>query len=653
MACRKGGCAIFGTKTIASGWRGVCLVAITYVYFLIFAQFAFLRRLTELGIADTHLKIVMAAMAAGGILFSLLSARPAFALGPRLRLRIALCVCGATALLALLALNLAGSIAVSFLIGAGLGTLTVTLVSNLSLWVGSSDGLLKVGVGTGLGYLICNFPPLFTAAGSVQSITAAGLCLLGIFVAATSTTEIPVKPVSPLHTAIPFGLVLVCFTALVWLDSAAFFIIQNSPSLKAGTWDGTLHLWITGLLHFSAAIASALLLRRRGLSFVLCTAVLALACACLLLLDPGRALLASVFYPVGVSLYSVALVAYPSLLAPAESPQDRARLAGLTYAVAGWFGSAMGIGMGQHLGQVPVGFVILAVILVLGPHLLKLFRSHRREAGTIAASVAAAFCIHRAILAASGSQPGLSAIERGRKVYIAEGCINCHSQYVRPNTPDVLMWGPTETVEELHSQRPPLIGNRRQGPDLSQVGGRRSTLWLKAHFYDPRQVSHASFMPLYAYLFRGSTRGDDLLSYLGSLKSSDYPKHIQIEQAWQPSSESVSAARLDAGAHLFNAYCATCHEREGATRLAWLTSFKRLPPDLQTGPWLHLPASDTSQERELRLAQIVKFGVPGTDMPGYEYLSDEDVSSIALWLNRSMVQPAKVASTHYTQGANQ
>ena len=28
-----------------SGWRGASLVAITYVYFLIFAQFAFLNRL--------------------------------------------------------------------------------------------------------------------------------------------------------------------------------------------------------------------------------------------------------------------------------------------------------------------------------------------------------------------------------------------------------------------------------------------------------------------------------------------------------------------------------------------------------------------------------------------------------------------------------
>jgi len=31
-----------------SGWQGASLVAITYVYFLIFAQFAFLKRLASL-----------------------------------------------------------------------------------------------------------------------------------------------------------------------------------------------------------------------------------------------------------------------------------------------------------------------------------------------------------------------------------------------------------------------------------------------------------------------------------------------------------------------------------------------------------------------------------------------------------------------------
>ena len=58
-----------------TGWQGASLVAITYVYFLIFAQFAFLKRLADLGVAGTHLEAVMAAMAMGGILFSLLAPR--------------------------------------------------------------------------------------------------------------------------------------------------------------------------------------------------------------------------------------------------------------------------------------------------------------------------------------------------------------------------------------------------------------------------------------------------------------------------------------------------------------------------------------------------------------------------------------------------
>jgi len=235
-----------------------------------------------------------------------------------------------------------------------------------------------------------------------------------------------------------------------------------------------------------------------------------------------------------------------------------------------------------------------------------------------------------------------SAAERGRRVYIAEGCIACHSQYVRPGTPDVSMWGPVETVAELRSQHPPLIGNRRQGPDLSQVGGRRSPLWLKAHLVAPAEVSHASFMPSYATLFQSSSRGDDLVAYLASLKSPAYANHIALEQAWLP--HPAAMADPDAGAHLYGQYCATCHEQTGATRRVWAASFERLPPNLQTGPWLSVSASLPSDKRMLLLARIVKFGIPGTDMPGHEYLSDRDIASISLWLNRGMVSPEQSAS---------
>ena len=634
------------TKTIVSGWRGITLVAITYVYFLIFAQFAFLKRLAELGIADTHLKIVMAAMGTGGILFSLLGGYLHTSTHASLRLRAALLACAVAAFLTTLPLTVATSILIAFLIGAALGLLTVTLVTHLRIWLAPNDTLLQVGLGTGIGYFLCNFPPLFTASPQTQAITAAILCCIGILAASTSTPLPDAVDESPQQLS--FGRVLLCFTALVWLDSAAFFIIQSTPALKAGTWQGTTHLWANACLHLVAAILSAWLLRKRGLLFVLSAAFAALAAACLLLLAPDRAILASVFYPVGVSLYSVALVAYPALLFSSASTQARARRAGWIYAIAGWFGSAMGVGMSQNLGHIPPAFVLVAGLAILAPQLPTLFRARRREIAATAAALVAALIIHFAINAPASA--ATSAIERGRQVYISEGCINCHSQYVRPNTRDVAMWGPALPLDTLRTEHPPLIGNRRQGPDLSEVGGRRSPLWLRAHFVNPREVVPASFMPTYAYLFRNSTRGEDLIAYLASLKSSDYEQHVQIEQTWQPA---VSASPTTDGAQLYNSYCSTCHEASGTTRITWQQNFKRLPPNLQSGPWLYLSASDSDDQRQLRLERIIKFGIPGTDMPGHEYLSDQNISSIALWLNYTIIQPRTPATQAPATGENQ
>src|ERR1019366_3463621 len=150
LASPRAGWPMPRAKASSSGWQGVCLVAITYVYFLIFAEFAFLKRLAILGIADVHLKAVMAAMAVGGILLSLLAPRLTLYPSPQLRLRIAFAACGAAAAFSLWPLGLAASIAVSFLIGCGLGLLTVTLVTHLRLWLGGGSQLLKRGLGTGL-----------------------------------------------------------------------------------------------------------------------------------------------------------------------------------------------------------------------------------------------------------------------------------------------------------------------------------------------------------------------------------------------------------------------------------------------------------------------------------------------------------------------
>ena len=620
----------------SSGWQGASLVAITYVYFLIFAQFAFLNRLASLNVSGSHLQAVMAAMAFGGILFSLLVPRITHWPSPNLRLRVGLAASAAAAILSLLPLGLFASIAVAFLIGSGLALLTVTLATHLRQWTGDRNPLLLVAIGTGVGYLICNLPPLFAGSPQLQASVAALLCIAGICVTLLPATA-PLEPEeAPPRPTLPFLPVLACFTALVWLDSAAFYIIQNTPALKAGTWQGSAHLWTNGLLHLAAAFVCAWLLRRRGLSFVLSAAFVALGVACLLLLDPHRALLASLFYPVGVSLYSVALVAYPSLLASATSLAERGRRAGWIYAIAGWFGSAMGIGMAQHLRHVPPAFVCVAGVIVLVPNLTSFLRNRTREFALTAIVLLTAFCANR-FLVATNDPPQLSQVDRGRQVYISEGCIHCHSQYVRPNSPDVLMWGPTATMQEIRMERPPLIGNRRQGPDLSQVGARRSALWLKAHFYNPAEVSGASIMPSYAFLFRDQ-RGDDLVVYLASLHGEGTAQHLADESLWQPAAEAILNADTQLGEHLYQRDCTTCHSATGATRSIWQSGFKRLPADLALGPYVHLSPADSESQRIIRIAQIAKFGIPGTEMPGHEYLSDKDIASISLWLSQRIAQ---------------
>jgi cytochrome c oxidase cbb3-type subunit 2 len=628
-------------KLRRSGAQGVALVAITYVYFLIFAQFAFLHRLDELGISGEHLKSVMAAMALGGILLSLLAPRLRSLPSPERRLQLGLGIAGFAALLTIAPLHGAFALIASFLIGASLGLLTVTLVTYLRLWTGHRHALLKVGLGTGTGYLLCNVPSFFTATTQIQAMTSCALCVLGIILAGLSIKHEPDAEEKRVETRpTPFVLVVASFAGLIWLDSAAFYIIQNTTALKAGTWQGSAHLWANGLIHFSAALFGAWLLRRRGLAVVLAVAVGSLAFACLLLLDPARALTASAFYPIGVSLYSVALVAYPSLFSAAATVGERGRQAGWIYAIAGWVGSALGIGMGQNLGHVPPAFVAIASAVVLLPLLSRLFRNRPRELAVTGFVLLVALLVYRFQPAAPvAASP--SAVERGRLVYISEGCIHCHSQYVRPDTADVLMWGPVENLDEIHRENPPLIGNRRQGPDLSQVGARRSALWLKMQLTDPNAVSGSSVMPSYSFLFR-NRRGNDLVAYLASLHSAGTEQHIADEQRWHLPASALAVADPARGSGLYDRYCATCHNAQGQTRLKWQSQFIESPAVLTSGALDAGAAGHTTESARIdHLAQIIKFGIPNSDMAGHEYLSDLDVASLSKWLVQNSTSASK------------
>jgi len=103
----------------------------------------------------------------------------------------------------------------------------------------------------------------------------------------------------------------------------------------------------------------------------------------------------------------------------------------------------------------------------------------------------------------------------GRAVYVANGCVYCHSQQVRdPSfTTDVDRgWGSRATVPaDYVYDKPHLLGTMRTGPDLINVGQRLPGLdWHLIHLYDPRAVVEWSIMPAYPFLFEEKQPGDVL-----------------------------------------------------------------------------------------------------------------------------------------------
>ena len=94
-----------------------------------------------------------------------------------------------------------------------------------------------------------------------------------------------------------------------------------------------------------------------------------------------------------------------------------------------------------------------------------------------------------------------SALElEGRDIYIANGCVGCHSQMIRPFRAETERYGHYSVAGESVWDHPFLWGSKRTGPDLARVGGRYSDDWQRAHLYNPRNVVPESKMPAYPWL---------------------------------------------------------------------------------------------------------------------------------------------------------
>ena len=112
-----------------------------------------------------------------------------------------------------------------------------------------------------------------------------------------------------------------------------------------------------------------------------------------------------------------------------------------------------------------------------------------------------------------GLKPYTSAELRGREVYIANGCIYCHTQQPRAKNfaPDLSRgWGRATVAGDYAYDSPHLLGTMRTGPDLMNVGVRQpSEQWQLGHLYQPRAYVPGSIMPGYPYLFEHKPKAED------------------------------------------------------------------------------------------------------------------------------------------------
>lgn len=281
-------------------------------------------------------------------------------------------------------------------------------------------------------------------------------------------------------------------------------------------------------------------------------------------------------------------------------------------------------------GVVALGFLGLSWLVAIGP----------------------AISVQASNIPLAGSRPLSPLEQRGLEVYLAEGCVYCHTQQVRALPQDTLRYGRASVAADfarlapidVWRQTPRVLGSERTGPDLSNIGARQpSGVWHYIHLYQPRAVTAGSIMPAFRWLFevRESPDSGDtvipvparfapkggvvvarpeakaLVAYLLALHQPPLPPSI--------ASPSAAGPAADAGARVYESRCSSCHQPMGQGLVG---AFPPLAGDSV------VLASDAT-----RHVAIILFGLTGQTIGGTTYvspmpawadlLSDEEVAAVA------------------------
>ncbi len=314
----------------------------------------------------------------------------------------------------------------------------------------------------------------------------------------------------------------------------------------------------------------------------------------------------------------------------------------------------------------PVAFAVMATVVVL--------------CGT-AATMAYPLLRPEMHVKVEGLKP-LGALElAGRDVYQREGCVNCHTQTVRPLKSEVVRYLGNRAQEptaryslagEFAYDHPFLWGSKRTGPDLAFEGWiKPSAAWQKEHLQNPQRLVARSNMPAYAFLdrepvdgaavqasmralrrvgvpygdaaiagapdaVRGKTSMDALVAYvlsLGKAVDRGAPGGIDVDLA-TPNPLGSAVEVVVRGKKLWDANgCGACHGDEAQGQAGVAPSlvdeeFLGKPGDLPDAAYFAMIKGGSAMK-----AALGRPGVPEGGMQAFgSDLKDEDIWAIVAWL---------------------
>lgn len=162
----------------------------------------------------------------------------------------------------------------------------------------------------------------------------------------------------------------------------------------------------------------------------------------------------------------------------------------------------------KRLERKPIMFLVLSLIVILIGGIVQMVPT---------------FLISSNVPTISSVKPYTALELQGRDLYIREGCVNCHSQTIRPFRSETVRYGDYSKAGEFVYDHPFLWGSKRTGPDLHRIGNKYPNKWHFDHMLDPTLTSPGSIMPAYPWLITQTLNSSDTQTKLRAMKKLGVP----------------------------------------------------------------------------------------------------------------------------------